>query len=194
LEDSQRNGSLDNPVKLKVRMISAKCLNPSCKRKTFVLSALGIERYKRSTLRLIKEVIAGIVQDNSTLPRISERLNRSFNTTGSKSTIDRWKHNLVDQYDIADIIKAIGFSGILGLDEYKPRRSNKYELISTDGLRARILYIEPIERRNFPHAKAYLETLRDRFELHPCVIIFDLWKPFPGTAKKVFGKDIIIPV
>ena len=87
---------LDNTVKLKVRMISAKCLNPSCKRKTFALPVPGIEKYKRSTTRLIDEAVAGIVQDNSTLPRISKRLNRSFNTTGSKSAIDRWKHNIAD--------------------------------------------------------------------------------------------------
>jgi transposase len=183
---------LDNPVKLKVRMITAKCINPSCKRKTFTLPVPGIERYKRSTSRLIAEAVAGIVQDNSTLPRISKRLTRIFNTTGSKSTIDRWKHALADKYDIADIIKALDFSGILGLDEYKPLRSYKYELISTDGLKSRILYIQLIDKRNFSQVEDYLNMLVNRFDLHPWAIIFDLWKPFPGVAKKVFGKDILI--
>lgn len=182
----------EHTLLLNVQMIKVKCLNIDCPRKSFALPVRGIERYARCTSKMKVEAVAGIVQDNSTLPRISKRLNRSFNTTGSKSAIDRWKHNLADQYDIADIIKAIGFSGILGLDEYMPRRSNKYELISTDGLKPRILYIEPIEKRNFKQVEAYLETLRDRFALHPWAIIFDLWKPFPGTAKKVFGNDILI--
>ena len=175
---------------LNVQMVKAKCLNINCPRKSFTLQVPEIARYARCTNKMKVEATAGIIQDNSTLPRISERLGRSYNTTGSKSTVDRWKHAQADQYDIKDIISALGFSGILGLDEYMPRRSDNYDLIATDGLWGRILYIESIPKRSHEHVEVYLRKL-ETLGLHPWAIIFDLWKPFPGTAKRVF-PDILI--
>ena len=180
----------EHTLLLNVQMVKAKCLNINCPRKSFSLPIRGIEKYARSTTKMKIEAVAGIIQDNSTLPRISKRLGRSYNTTGSKSTVDRWKHTQADQYDIKDIISALGFSGILGLDEYMPRRSDNYDLIATDALWGRILYIESIPKRSHEYVETYLKKLIT-LGLHPWAIIFDLWKPFPGTAKKVF-PDILI--
>jgi len=78
---------LKRAVLLRVRMIYAKCQNPDCIRKSFALPISGIERYQRATQPLISEAVAGVIQDNSTLRRIAQRLSRSFNTTGSKSAL-----------------------------------------------------------------------------------------------------------
>jgi len=103
----------NSSILLKVRIVYAKCLNPKCQTKSFRLETPGIERYARATERLKGEVVAGIIQDNSTCPRISKRINRCFNTTGSKSTVDRWKHQEADKYKFEDIIPKLGFKGIL---------------------------------------------------------------------------------
>jgi len=58
---------LDYPTTVMVRMVSAKCFNPACKRESFTIPIPGIKKYGRSTNRLIAESIAGIIQDNSTL-------------------------------------------------------------------------------------------------------------------------------
>jgi len=182
---------LNQEILLKVRVVNAKCLNPECSRKSFQLPIPEIERYQRAHSSLKREAVAGIVQDNSTLIRISKRLNRSFNTTGSKSSIDRWKKEQAQGYNIKDIITKLDFSGILSIDEYKPKRSLKYDIIASDGAKGHILYIDEIEKRNSMYLKLFLEKLKGLLPYEPFAVIFDLWKPYPGAAKKVFKNAII---
>jgi len=183
--------NLNAPVLLKVEMISAKCLNPACPKRCFNLPISGIERYQRATQRLIKESINGIIQDNSTCPRISRRLNRTFNTTGSIATIDRWKHKEADKVDMKEIISRLNFSGILCVDEYKPKRYKGYDLIDSDALTGRILYLEKAEGLGRGIVKEHFEKLKS-LGINPYAVIFDMRSCFAGTAKKVFGKDILI--
>jgi hypothetical protein len=91
---------VDETMLLEVRVIYAKCFNPSCPTRCFLLLTPGIKKRARCTDRLKAEAVASSVQDNSTCPRTSRRLSRCFNTTGSKSSIDRWKHEEEDKYDI----------------------------------------------------------------------------------------------
>jgi len=181
---------LDEEKILKVRMVVAKCTNPNCKRYSFSLPVPGIEKYKRSTKRLCSEAIAGIVQDNSTLRRISRRLNRSFNTTGSKSTIQRWIEKEADKYHFKDIIPRLSFSGILCVDEYWPRRSKTCDLISSDRLTYRILHIENIPHHYYEYVESHLNRLKS-WGINPYAVIFDMWQPYPHTAEKVFPKALI---
>ncbi|OIO02139.1 hypothetical protein AUJ67_03165 [Candidatus Desantisbacteria bacterium CG1_02_49_89] len=182
--------NLDEPVLLKIQMVCAKCLNPVCKKGSFSLPVSGIEKYARATIRLKKESVATIIEDNSTLPRAGKRLSRSFNTTGSKSSIDRWKHREADKYDIKDIIARLDFSGVLSLDEYWPRRSSTPDFISGDGLKCRILYAENVPERSYKYVKAHLEKIKE-LGINPWLIIFDTWKPFPGAAREVFPNILI---
>jgi hypothetical protein len=105
--------SVELSVKLKVEVLRAKCFNSSCKVKSFTTFSKGIERYSRTTQRLKQEAICGLINDNSTTPGISRRFKRIFNTTGSKSSIDRWKHKEESKLDIKEIISKLNFSGIL---------------------------------------------------------------------------------
>jgi len=123
---------LKHPLILKIRMVCAKCRNPDCSHKSFALSTPGIERYQRATRTLISEAVAGVVQDNSTLKRIAQRLSRSFNTTGSQATLHRWKQRLASQYNFPEILRELQFSGALSIDEYMPRRGGRYEQIAGD--------------------------------------------------------------
>lgn len=56
---------LDKPILLKVLVVSAKCLNPHCKIKSFSLPVKGIIKYQRATNRVIKEGVAANVLDNT---------------------------------------------------------------------------------------------------------------------------------
>jgi len=182
--------NLDTETLIQVRIVNARCLNPQCERKTFALPIKGIEKYQRSTKRVRSEAIASIIQDNSTLQRTAKRLTRSFNTTGSKSTIKRWIEKEADKYQFNDIIPRLGFSGILCLDEYWPRRSNTCDLISSDRKTYRILYIENIPHHYYEYAQRHLKQLKG-FGIDPYAIIFDMWQPYPHTAEKVFPKALI---
>lgn len=181
---------LDEEILLNVRMVNVRCLNKACERRTFNLSVKGISKLSRSTDRLRSEAISSIVQDNSSLPRTSARLRRSFNTTGSKSTIQRWIEKEADKYQFKDIIPRLGFKGILCLDEYWPRRSKTCDLISSDRLTYRILYIENIPHHWYEYAENHLKQLK-AFGINPYAIIFDMWQPYPHTAEKVFPQALI---
>lgn len=178
--------SLNKPVLLKAQMIYAKCLNPDCPVKSFPLAISGITRYSKATERLKEEVIASIVDDNSTCPRVAGRVSRSFNTTASRPTIDRWKHLEASKYSFKEIIKRLGFSGILFVDEYKPKRSKTYDLIAADALKNRIIYLENLEvsfgRGSILHFFQHLKELG----INPQVVIVDLYITFPKAIKKVW--------
>ena len=183
--------NLNQPILLKVRMVYAKCMNPECLRESFVLPTPGIDKYQRSTQRLKDEAVTGIISDNSTCPRISARLNRTFNTTGSTSTVDRWKHEAADKLSFKEIIAHLNFSGILCIDEYKPRRAQGYDLIDSDSRTARILYLEKAYGLGRGIVKEHFQTVKS-LGINPWAIIFDMRACFPKAAKTVFGKDIII--
>jgi len=179
---------LKYPLVLKIRMICAKCRNPDCLRKSFSLPIPGIERYQRATRTLISEAVAGVVQDNSTLKRIAQRLSRSFNTTGSKSTLDRWKQRLASRYEFPEILKELQFSGALSIDEYMPRRGGRYEQIAGDAKKIRILYIEPVP---WLYGRGVTERFLRKLNswgIHPYCVIFDLWTTFPKIVRKVWPQ------
>jgi hypothetical protein len=183
--------NLEYPVLLKIRVVYAKCKNPACKHNNFMLPTPGFEKYQKATLRLKNEVVSGIINDNSSCPRISARLNRTFNTTGSTATIDRWKHQEADKLDFKEIISKLNFSGILCIDEYKPRRAQGYDLIDSDSKTSRILYLEKAYGLGRGIVKEHFQTVK-ALGINPWAIIFDMRSCFPKAAKTVFGKDIII--
>jgi len=183
--------NLSQPVMLKVRVIYAKCKNPECQHNNFMLPTPGFKKYQKATLRLKDEVVSGIINDNSTCPRISARLNRTFNTTGSTATIDRWKHQEADKLDFKAIISKLNFSGILCIDEYKPKRAQGYDLIDSDSKTSRILYLEKAYGLGRGIVKEHFQTVK-ALGIKPWAVIFDMRACFPKAVKTVFGKDIII--
>lgn len=177
-------------VLLRVRMVYGKCLNPDCAVGSFALPIAGIGRNAKATDRLKSEAVASLIDDNSTTLRTARRLTRSFNTTGSKSSIDRWKHQEADKYQCKEIIEKLNFSGILCVDEYKPSRAETYDLIDSDGETGRILYITPIEYLGRGLIKEHFLKLKS-LGINPQVIIFDMRKVFPKAARKAFPGVLI---
>jgi hypothetical protein len=181
-----KSPNLGQPLLLRVRMLYSKCLNHNCPRKIFPLPIPGIKLYQRATAELIREGVVEIVEDNVTLERIAGRFSRTFNTTGSKSALDHWKHRLADKYEFSDILKCIGFSGALCLDEYMPRRGGRYEQIAGDAKRLRILYIEPVpEFYGRGVTEAFCQKL-NKWGIKPYCVIFDLLTAFPKVISRVW--------
>lgn len=194
---SVKDVSLQKPRLLLIERVRAKCVNPHCSRSTFVLPSAVAERYQRATRRLHQEVINKNILENVTYPRISSSLIKTFNTTGTKTTIHRWKQKEAEKYSFQDIIKALQFSGALSLDEYKPSRSKHYDLIAGDAKRVRMLYMEsaPFSAR---HAGALsrgdIEGFCHRlkgFGINPYVVVVDLCKAFPKQIRKVW-PDVLL--
>lgn len=181
---------LKHAVLLKARMICAKCQNPDCTHDSFTLPITNIESYQRATSQFIREGVSQIVEDNVTLERIAKRISRSFNTTGSKSALDRWKHRIADQYEFPEIIKYLEFSGALCLDEYMPRRGGHYEQIAGDAKKIRILYLEPVpEFYGRGVTEAFCQKLNG-WGIKPYCVIFDLLTSFPKVISKVWPNAL----
>ena len=186
--------SLDSPRTVIVHRIKAKCLNPQCKRRSFVLPCPGLEKYQRCTLRVKEEAINKNVLENVTYPRAASALARSFNVTGSKSSIDRWKQREAEKYNFKDIIARLEFSGVLCIDEYKPKRSKHYDSIATDALKPHILYLEsvpisPLHAGSIGRGNIlkFCYTLKG-FGINPWAILVDLLKAYPKQLRKVWPE------
>lgn len=189
---------INRPVILRMHVIYAKCKN-GCP--SFALSTPGIERYRRTTLRLKEEAISSIIQDNSTTLRTSGRLKRSLNAACSKSAIDRWKHEKANKYRFEDIMLHLNFSGILCFDEYKPKRSKTYDLIASDGIKDTILYLDNVPQLYYTpkftagaiargHIQEFIVKLK-KLNIVPYAVIIDLATAYPKQIRKVY-PDIII--
>lgn len=188
--------NLDQPTLLLVRRISAKCLNPVCPRKSFVLPIPGVEKYQRVTQRAKDEALNKNVLDNIPYHRTARSLSR-LNTSGTRSSLDRWKQKEAHRYDFKQIIDQMGFSGILSIDEYKPKRAQHYDLMAADAIRWRILYLESMvssPMRAGTLSRGSIEQFcwhLKAFGVNPWAIIFDLLAAYPKQVKKVWPKVVI---
>lgn len=188
--------SLNKPTLLSVQRISAKCLNPACKRESFVLPIHGFEKYQRVALRVKKEALDKNILDNMPYHRTASSLSR-LNTSGSKSSLDRWKQKEADRYDFKDIIARLGFSGVLSIDEYKPKRARHYDLIAADAVGWRILYLEAVPlspNRAGTISRGGIEQFCWHLKglgINPWAVIFDLLAAYPKQVRRVWPKVII---
>lgn len=193
-----RDINIDHPLILRIQMVYAKC-HKGCS--SFALPTPGVEKYQRATIRLQKEAVASLIEDNSTTIRTSAKFERAFNTTGSRSAIDRWKHQEATQYSFKDIIAQLDFSGVLCFDEYKPKRSKTYDLIASDAIRDKILYLDAVPSLFYTpkfkagaiargHIEQFIFKLKD-LGIVPFAVIFDLATAYPKQVRKVYPNVII---
>lgn len=183
--------NLSKPKILTIQRISAKCLNPSCQRRSFVLPIPEMKRYQRTTERVKREALDKNILDNIPYHRAAKSLSR-LNTSGSKSSIDRWKQREAERYSFKEIIGKLNFSGILSIDEYKPKKAKHYDLIAGDAVKWHILYLETIAFSS-PRAgtigrgsiEDFCWHLRD-LGIKPWTIIFDLLAVYPKQVRKVW--------
>jgi len=147
-------------------------------------------------MRVKDEALDKNVLDNIPYYRTARSLSR-LNTSGSKSSLDRWKRKEADQYDFKNIIRQMDFSGVLSIDEYKPKRAKHYDLMAADAVKWHILYLESmfssptragtLSRGSIEQFCWHLKALG----VNPWAMIFDLLAAYPKQVKKVWPKVII---
>jgi len=180
--------NLNGPVLLKVQIVYAKCLNPQCERDSFPLPIKGISKYQKATARLIKEAIASNILDNVPQEKIKKRFVRSFNTTGSRPTIDRWKHKEADKLNFKNLIEKLKPSKVLCLDDLDPKRSTRKYLITSDRIKGYILYLDALSSQSEDEIERYLTTLKKLGIDEVTCFIVDMWKSFPPAIHKVYPE------
>jgi transposase len=188
--------SIDKPTLLSVQVLSAKCVNTNCQRRSFIVTTAGVEKYQRATTRVKDEALNKNILDNIAYQRTAASLNR-LNASGSKSSIDRWKRSEGELYSFKDIISRLGFSGVLSIDEYKPKRAKHYDLIAGDALRWRILYLESVPlspKRAGTVGRGSIErfcmSLKE-LGITPWVVIVDLMAAYPKQVRKIWPGVLI---
>jgi len=155
--------NLDKPTLIKVQVISAKCLNPNCKTKSFSLPIKGITKFQRATDRVVREGIASNVIDNVPSQKIKDHFSHSLNTTGSRPTIERWKHREADSLNFKDLIRQLSPSIVLCLDDLDPKRSKKKALITSDRIKGYILYVDTVKSQDKEEVVKYLKKLKELY-------------------------------
>jgi hypothetical protein len=180
--------NLDKPILVKVLVVSAKCLNPHCKVKSFSLPVKGITKYQRATNRVIKEGVASNILDNIPAEKIKKRLARSFNTTGSRRTLDRWKHKEADKLNFRNLIEQLKPSKVICLDDLNPGRSTRKHLITSDRIKGYILYLDALSSQSEEGVVKYLTTLKELGINEVTCFIVDMWKSFPQAIHEVYPK------
>jgi len=188
--------NVEAPEILVIERIQVLCTNPSCARKTFVLPTPGIEKYQRVTDRVKREALDKNVLDNMPYEKTAASLKR-LNTSGSKSSIDRWKQSEAERYSFRDIIAQLGFSGVLSIDEYKPKRARHYDLIAGDAVQWHILYLEtlplsPQRAGTMPRGSVqqFCEHVK-KLGIEPRAVIVDLLAAYPKQVWKVWPGIIL---
>lgn len=182
--------SLNKERVILLQVVTAKCLNQNCERTSFVLPNRFADKFSRSTRRRKETAVSVLVEDNTSCGRTAKRLSSSFNAGCGKSTVDRWKHESAKKYSFAEIVPRLGFSGVLGLDEVKPKRSNKYAYLASDVKTGKILYVQHVKRRDFKNTREFLLILKS-FGIQPQALVIDMWKGFPEAVSCVFPNAVI---
>jgi len=156
--------------------------------KSLSLPVKGIIKYQRATNRVIKEGVAGNVLDNTPPEKIKGRFARFFNVTGSRRTLDRWKHKEADKLNFKDLIEKLKPSKVLCLDDLDPERSTRKHLIISDRIKRYILYLDALLDQSEEEVVKYLTILKGLGINEVTCFIVDMRKSFPPAIHKVYPE------
>lgn len=171
-------------------MLRAKCTNPQCPRRSVALPIPDLPPRQRTTGRLRAEAVAAVVADNASLGRAAARLARTFHVAASTSSIDRWKAQAAAAVDMGALVTRLGFSGILCLDEYQPRRARTYDQLAGDARHVRLIYAERVpDLYGRGVTEAFCQKLAG-WGLQPHAVIFDMWSTFPRVVRRVWPQAL----
>ncbi len=105
-----------------------------------------------------------------------------------RATLHDWKQAAVAHIPHATIIKQLGFSGVLSVDEFRPKRSDTFNLFAADRLNGRILFLDETGDRyaiSGTSATRFFEQLRG-FSVVPRAIIADMAGGIAKGARTIF--------
>jgi len=135
--------------------------------------------------------VASNILDNTPPEKIKKRFARSFNITGSRRTLDHWKHKETDKLNFKKLIEKLKPSRVLCLDDLGPERSSYKHLITSDRIKGYILYIDALLSQSEEEVVKYLITLKELGIDEVNCFIVDMWKSFPQAIHEVYPKTKI---
>lgn len=105
-----------------------------------------------------------------------------------RATLHDWKQSAAGHIPHATIIQQLGFSGILSVDEFRPKRSDAFNLFATDRSKGRILFLDETEDRyaiSGASAIHFFQQLQ-ALSIVPRAIIADMAGGIAKGARTVF--------
>ncbi len=107
-----------------------------------------------------------------------------------RATLHRWKQSAVDYIPHQTIIQQLDFSGVLSVDEFRPKRSKTFDLFATDRIKGRILFLDETPDRyaiSGTSATRFFQQVQ-AFSITPSAIIADMAGGIAKGARTVFPQ------
>lgn len=133
-----------------------------------------------------------VLQTNGSLKTSGDVIADAAHLRVPRQTLHRWKQSTANRYPWKDVISQISFSGILCVDEYRPKRSNTFDLFATDRVKGRILYLDETEDRyaiSGASAERFFLDVKG-LSVHPRAIIADMAGGIRKGAMTVFPNAL----
>lgn len=142
----------------------------------------------RTTDRSRDLALSLVVKVNGSLQTSGEATNDITHLRVPRATLHRWKQSAAGNVSHREIIRQLAFSGIICVDEYRPSRSDTFNLFATDRLKGRILYLDETEDRysiSGKTAEGFFLQLNG-LSITPWAIIADMSGGIHKGARAVF--------
>lgn len=149
---------------------------------------MTLSAHARTTPRSKDVALSLIVQTNGSLAASSATTHSLTNLSLPRATLHRWKQSAVADIPYRTIIEQLGFSGVLSVDEFRPKRSDTFNLFATDRLKGRILFLDETADQyaiSGTSATQFFQQLRDIL-IVPRAIIADMAGGIAKGARTVF--------
>lgn len=105
-----------------------------------------------------------------------------------RQTLHDWKQSAVSDIPFRRIIEQLSFSGVLSVDEFRPKRSETFDLFATDRIKGRILFLDETEDQyaiSGASATQFFQQLQ-ALSIIPRAIIADMAGGIAKGARTIF--------
>ncbi len=181
-----RDISLDHPIVYTVRIIRVFC--PACRRVFALPPSILAQRYQRVTSRGKDAALSFLVTTNGSLTTSSVVARNVTHLHIPRQTLHDWKQSATANIPWKTIVQQLGFSGVLSVDEFRPKRSVPFNLFATDRIKGRILFLDETADQyaiSGESATQFFQQLQ-AFSIVPRAIIADMAGGIHKGARTVF--------
>ncbi len=169
-----------------MQIIRVRC--PSCKKPFALPPPIAIASSARTTDRSCDLALTLLVKTNGSLQGSGDVAHDLTHLHLPRATLHDWKQSAVTGIPFRTIIKQLGFSGVLSVDEFRPKRSKTFDLFATDRIKGRILFLDETTDRyaiSGTSATRFFQQLQ-ALSVTPRAIIADLAGGIAKGARTVF--------
>lgn len=154
---------------------------------------LAVRSHARVTVRAKELALSLVLQTNGSLKTSGDVTRSAANLPVPRQTLHRWKQSAARKIPWRGVISQLNFSGILCVDEYRPKRSLTYDLFASDRRTGKILYLDETSDRysiSGASAEAFFLQLKG-FLIVPWAIIADMAGGISKGAREVFPDAVL---